>query len=190
MLGFLLTLLIAFSVLSSVNKGATHDFTNLLAEGTKAALSLCLTLAGSMAFWGGISRSAEKSGATTPATHIIGKPLGRLFSGLNDRETLSLITLNVTANMLGMGNAALPLALAAMKRLKRQDGCSGRHTALFLILNTASIQLLPVTTAALRSRHGADTPFDILPASLATSAAALTAGLIAAMIFFPKEERA
>ena len=188
MLAFLLTLLTVLSLISVVNRSATHDFTNLLTEGTKSALSLCLTLAGSMAFWGGISRTAENSGATASATHIIGKPLGRLFSGLNDRETLGLISLNVTANMLGIGNAALPLALAAMKRLKREDGCSGRSTALFLILNTASIQLLPVTTAALRSSHGADTPFDILPASLATSAAALAAGIIATMIFFPKED--
>ena len=189
MLGFLLTLLIAISVCYSVSHGVTQDFTSSISEGPKAALSLCISLIGSMAFWGGILKILESGGATRAATLLLEKPLGRLFSGVKNRETVRLISLNCTANMLGMGNAAFPLALAAMKRLKSEDGCRGRSTALFVILNTASVQLIPFTTAALRSSHGAVSPFDILPASLAASAAALAAGLIACFVLFSGGEK-
>lgn len=186
MLDFLLTLLIVFSVALSVYSGDTHKISSCIPEGIDTALSLCFSLAGSMAFWGGILKILENSGVTQSATHFIGVPVRKLFSGIKHSELLGLISLNVTANMIGLGNAAFPLALVIMKKLKDEDGCKGRYTALFIILNTASIQLLPFTTAAMRTRHGASSPWDVLPASLLTSAAALAAGIAASFVLFPK----
>ena len=191
MLDFLLTLLITLSVAFSVYTGDTHKISSCIPDGIDNTISLCFTLAGSMALWGGIMNIMEKSGATQYVTHLMKKPVGILFSGLKNSRILGLISLNITANMLGLGNAAFPLALVIMKKLKEEDGCSGRATALFIILNTASVQLLPFTTAALRVRNGAEDPWDILPASLLTSAAALSAGVAASIVFFPgKEKRA
>ena len=188
MLAFLLTLMVVVSLIIAVNTSDTHIFSSCITDGTEAAILLCFSLAGAMAFWGGIMKIAEKSGVTRAVTHLLKKPVSLLFAGLKNDEILSLISLNISANLLGIGSASLPFALAAMKHLKETDGCKGRDTAVFIILNTASLQIIPFTTAAMRSRHGTASPWDIMPASLMTSAASLTAGLIASYIFFSRRQ--
>lgn len=186
MLAFLLTLMVTFSAAYSVYEGDTQVFSSCISDGTETAVLLSISLAGTLAFWGGILKIMETSGATQVVTHLLKKPLIFLFPDIKNEEILGLISLNVSANLLGIGSVSVPLALAVMKRMKSIDGCRGRSTAVFIILNTASLQLLPFTTAAMRGRHGAASPFDILPASLMTSAAALSAGLIASFILFKR----
>ena len=189
MLGFLLTLLILFSVSCAVYIGDTQAVSSSAATGAEAAIYLCLSLSGSMAFWGGMLKITDRCGVTQCVTSLLGRPVSRLLGKPRDDELTRLVSLGAAVNMLGIGNAAVPLALKAMKNLDKEESCRGRRTAFLIILNTASLQLLPITTAAMRTRHGAANPWDIIPAALMTSAAALAAGLTTAAVLFPKNER-
>ena len=101
-----------------------------------------------------------------------------------DPETLEAISGNLSANLLGLGNAATPLGIRAATRMAR--GCQGiasNELCILVVLNTASIQLLPVTVAAIRSAAGCAAPFDIPPAVWVSSILSVTAGLTAATVF-------
>ncbi|MFR3289543.1 MAG: hypothetical protein ACLTSG_04285 [Lachnospiraceae bacterium] len=110
----------------------------------------------------------------------------RLFPAqLWDTETLDALAANVSANFLGLGNAATPMGIKAaqgMARLSERPGTAGKELCLLVVLNTASIQLLPTTAAALRASYGSASPFDILPAVWISSALSVTAGLCAAAL--------
>ena len=98
-----------------------------------------------------------------------------------DEETLAAVSANVSANLLGLGNAATPLGIRAARRMAR--GCGGTASdelCRLVVLNTASIQLLPTTIASVRAAAGCGTPFDILPAVWLASALSVAAGLLAA----------
>lgn len=97
--------------------------------------------------------------------------------------------MNIAANLLGLGNAATPLGIAAMKELKKNNrtDTADNDMAMFVVVNAASIQLIPTFLAALRSKYGAVSPFDILPAVWLTSAGALAAGIAAAKLFERKK---
>lgn len=107
-----------------------------------------------------------------------------LPAACEDPETLAAVSANVSANLLGLGNAATPLGIRAARRMAR--GCGGtasNELCLLVVLNTASIQLIPATIASVRAAAGSETPFDILPAVWLASAMSVTAGLIAARLF-------
>ena len=98
-----------------------------------------------------------------------------------DEKTLAALSANVSANLLGLGNAATPLGIQAARRMAR--GCSGTASdelCLLVVLNTASIQLLPATIASVRSASGAQSPFDILPAVWLASALSVVVGVLTA----------
>ena len=110
--------------------------------------------------------------------------LRRLYPDFaRDREVMDSISANVSANLLGLGNAATPLGIQAARRMAR--GCGGTASdelCLLVVLNTASIQLLPATIASVRSASGSETPFDILPAVWLASILSVTVGLLAAKL--------
>ena len=93
------------------------------------------------------------------------------------------VSMNLTANFLGIGNAATPMGIAAMKALDNGSGAASNSMVRFVVLNTASIQLIPTTLGILRAQYGAQAPFDIMPAVWLVSVAALAVGLLAAGIF-------
>ena len=98
-----------------------------------------------------------------------------------DDETLSAVSANVSANLLGLGNAATPLGVQAACRMARgQNGVASDELCLLVVLNTASIQLVPATVASVRAAAGAAAPLDILPAVWLSSALSVTVGLLAA----------
>ena len=100
-----------------------------------------------------------------------------------DSETLAAVSANVSANLLGLGNAATPLGIRAARRMAR--GCGGvasDELCMLVVLNTASIQLLPATVASVRTAAGCATPFDILPAVWLASVLSVAAGLVAARL--------
>ena len=100
-----------------------------------------------------------------------------------DPETLAAVSANVSANLLGLGNAATPLGIRAARRMARgTDGTADDELCRLVVLNTASLQLLPTTVAGVRAACGCRTPFDILPAVWLSSAISVTAGLLAARL--------
>lgn len=151
------------------------------------AVELCIYLTGGMCMWGGLMRVAEKSGITDVIAKLFRPVLKHLFKGIDTSgKAFHAICMNITANLLGLGNAATPLGLEAMKRLEEEEGeneVTSRNMVLFVVLNTASITLIPTTAASLRLKHGSAAPMEILPCVLITSVCALIAALVIAIIF-------
>ena len=150
-------------------------------SGARAGLELALTLAGPVCLWSGLSQAMERAGLTEGLCTALRPVLRRLFPhAARDVQALDALSMNVSANLLGLGNAATPAgvrAAQAMARELRGDTASD-ELCLLVVLNTASIQLLPVTIAAVREAAGAAVPFDILPAVWVSSLCSVTAGLL------------
>ena len=183
---FIFTGMIVVSVVFAIFSGHMTEVSNAaLSEGI-SAVKLILTLAGGMCLWSGVMKVAEESGLAAKIARLWSPVTSRLLGIPKDSKALNAVSMNITANMLGLGNAATPLGIKAMEELKKEGGNAGRATkamCFFVVLNCASVQLLPTTVATLRLAHGAANPFDILPATLATSFFAAAVGLILIKIF-------
>ena len=186
MLVFILSAMISASILYSFYTGDTGGVSAAALTGCGSAVSLCIDLAGAMALWGGLMAVAEKCGITQAVNRVLQKPLGMLFKGLPDPAAKKSISLNITANLLGLGNAATPLGIAAMKELCKQpeSALKRRHIDTFILLNTASIQLIPMTVSAMRLEHGAPDPWDCTLPTILTSACTLGFGLVLVRMIF------
>ena len=147
-------------------------------EGVQTALDLCLGLCAGICLWSGLLRLLEKSGVTAPLSRMLRPLLRRLYPvGARDPETLTALTENLTANLLGLGNAATPAGIRAARGLRTGDTIPGPELCRLAVMNSASVQLIPATVCAIRASAGSETPFDILPAVWLTSALSLAAGL-------------
>ncbi|NCC66777.1 MAG: spore maturation protein A [Clostridia bacterium] len=186
----IVVLLPVFSVIFACCSGNLSALTPAAIEGASAAVTLCMSLAGMICFWQAIMELMRRSGLSDGLSRLLLPILRRLFpSAVNDRETLQALSANVSANLLGLGNAATPAGIRAAKGLQRLSGCisASNELCLLVVINTASIQLIPATVAALRAAQGAAAPFDILPAVWLSSACSVTAGLAAAKLFERQE---
>ena len=163
--------------------GGTLDAVSAAAlSGAASAVTLCLSMAGVICLWTGVMEVMERSGLAGKLARLFRPLLRRLLPRASrDPETLAAVSANVSANLLGLGNAATPLGIQAARRMAR--GCSGTASdelCLLVVLNTASIQLLPATIASVRSASGAQSPFDILPAVWLASALSVVVGVLTA----------
>lgn len=160
--------------------GGTLDAVSAAAlSGAASAVTLCLSMAGALCLWTGVMEVMERSGLAAKLARLFRPPLRRFLpQASRDTETLAAVSANVSANLLGLGNAATLLGLKAASRMaKGTGGVASDELCLLVVLNTASIQLIPATVASLRAAAGCETPFDILPAVWLTSLLALAAGL-------------
>lgn len=151
-------------------------------NGAQAAVELCLSMAGAICLWSGVMTVMDRCGLSAKLARLLRPILRRLLpKASRDSETLAAVSANVSANLLGLGNAATPLGIRAAARMA--EGCGGvasDELCRLVVLNTASIQLLPTTVAAVRSAHGCTAPFDILPSVWLSSVLSVAAGLLAA----------
>ena len=174
------------SILFGILNGRMGEVSQAVMEGGSNAVQLMLVLLGAMCLWSGLMRIAEKGGLTAIISKILSPITKWIFRGMDPKSPAGkAISMNMTANLLGLGNAATPLGLHAMKEMQRHNPEKQRATnwmVLFVVLNTASIQLIPTTVAAVRSGAGCSTPFDILPAVWLASALSVTAGICAAKL--------
>ena len=154
-------------------------------EGAAAAVELCLTMAGLMCLWMGVMEIMKRSGLAGALSRLLRPVLGRLYPDFRgDRETMDAISANVSANLLGLGNAATPLGIGAARRMaRRTPGVASDSLCMLVVCNTASIQLIPTTVAAVRQSLGCRTPFDILPAVWLASLVSVAVGVLAAKVF-------
>ena len=180
------------SMFFGIISGKLPEVSAAALEESSHAAELSFRLLGSLCFWSGIMKIAEKSGLMDFVCKIAKPLLCLVFPSLKDEEkALGAISMNAAANFLGLGNAATPLGIAAMKELHRLSGFSSAATkemVCFVVMNTASLQLLPTTVAAVRLGNGAERPFDILPAVWFVSACSLMLGIFAAKISFPERK--
>lgn len=164
--------MIITSLVFSLATGTVSDVSAAVFTGAKTAVTLTLTFVGTMAFWLGITEIAEQSGLTKKLQKLLFPLINFLFPEYrNCPEVKEKISLNFTANLLGLGNAATPLGLAAMDAMEQANGKKvlTKGMILFVVINTASLQLLPTQMAALRSAYGSAAPFSILPQVWVTS---------------------
>jgi len=151
-------------------------------EGARAAVELCISMAGAICLWSGVMTLMDRCGLSQRLARLLRPVLRHILPRASwDSETMAALSANVSANLLGLGNAATPLGIRAATRMA--EGCGGvasDELCRLVVLNTASIQLLPTTVAAVRSAQGCAASFDILPAVWLSSVLSVTAGLLAA----------
>ncbi|GEJ59352.1 nucleoside recognition domain-containing protein [Anaeromyxobacter diazotrophicus] len=181
------TLLVAASVAAAAVNGRMAELTAAIATSAQAAVTLALGLVGVLALWLGLMRVAERAGLVALVARALRPALRRLFRGVpDDHPALGAIVLNVSANLLGLGNAATPFGVEAMRRLEELNPRPGTATdaqALLCALNTASVQLVPATVIALRAAAGARDPADVVgPVLLASACGAATAVVAAKLL--------
>ena len=179
---YFLTALLFLSLVSGSITGQLSAVSAAAMAGAQAAVELCLSMAGAICLWSGVMTLMDRCGLSQKLARLLRPVLRRLLPNASrDSEALAVVSANVSANLLGLGNAATPLGIRAATRMAR--GCGGTASdelCRLVVLNTASIQLLPTTVAAVRSAHGCAAPFDILPAVWLSSALSVAAGLLAA----------
>ena len=153
-------------------------------EGAQAAVELCVSIAGMLCLWTGVMEIMRRSGLAEGLSRLLRPVLSALFPQVSkDRGVMDSISANVSANLLGLGNAATPLGIEAVRRMERKSpGTASDAMCMLVVCNTASIQLLPTTVAAVRSAQGCAAPLDILPAVWLSSVLSVTAGLLAARL--------
>lgn len=184
-MSWIFTGIIAISILTSLLTGKGPELAAAVPQGAQAGITLMISMAGSICLWTGVGKLMEHAGFTGFLSKLLRPLLCRVFPSTRQDKTLAnSLSANICANFLGLGNAATPMGIQAAQRLasRRMDGIASNELCRLIVLNTASIQFIPATVAAVRSSLGCNTPFDILPAVWVTSLCSAGLGLAAAWL--------
>ncbi len=175
--------MVALSLIAAVLTGRGSELAASVVEGAQAGITLVISIAGSICLWCGLGKLMEYAGITAFLSRILNPLLGRLFPTFRkDPSFAGSLSANVCANILGLGNPATPMGIQAAQRLAGSSHVANDELCRLIVLNTASIQLIPANVAAVRSALGSRSPFDILPAVWLTSLCAAVVGLSFAWI--------
>lgn len=186
LLSYVWIIMVILSIFCSILTGRTAQTGSAALIGAQNGVTLALSLCGSLCLWSGFAKLTEKSGLARRFSVLLHPLLSRLFpEASRDPSALQDLCGNLTANFLGLGNAATPMGISAVRRMHALSGKPDASDEMcrLIVLNTASIQLIPSTVGAVRASLGSARPFDILPAVWLTSACSVTAGLLAARLF-------
>lgn len=185
MLNYIWSGLVIISIICSAILGNTKSLSNALLDSGTSSIDLILTMSGILCLWSGIMKIADESGFTRLIARIFSPLLRPLFPKLDKNSpAFKNITMNISANILGLGNAATPFGLKAMEELNtlnNKSDTASKEMVIFVVMNTASIQLLPTTIATLRQSYGSTAPFDIIIPVWISSILSLAVGLIIAL---------
>lgn len=177
--------ILTISIFCSMLTGQGGALGAAILQGAQAGISLAISMAGAICLWTGFGKLLEYSGISGFLSALF-RPLLSFFfpSSREDPVLAGYLSANICANFLGLGNAATPMGIQAAQRLATHSkpGIASNELCRLVVLNTASIQLIPATVAAVRSSLGCQTPFDILPAVWVTSLCSAGLGLLAAAI--------
>ena len=178
------TAMVAVSILAAALTGNISALAAAVPKGAQAGITLAVSIAGSICLWTGVGRLMEAAGLTAKLSRMLRPLLGRIFPSIKQDTALeNYLSANVCANFLGLGNAATPMGIQAAQRL--EQGCNGvasDELCRLIVLNTASIQLIPANVAAVRASFGCSSPFDILPAVWVTSLCSAGLGVTMAWV--------
>lgn len=182
-MSWIYTLIIAIAVICSIISNSGKAVSAAVLQGAQAGVDLAITMAGSICLWSGVGKLMEAGGMTALLSRLLRPLLGLLFPSTKQDDLLAgSLSANICANVLGLGNAATPMGIDAAKRMVRRPGVATDEMCRLIVLNTASIQLIPGNVAAVRASLGAAAPFDILPAVWITSVCSAGLGLTAAWL--------
>ena len=177
-------LLLALALASALAKGEVSGLTEGALQGAENAIQLAIGLAGILALWMGLMRIAEDAGLTRKLAALLRPLLRRLFPEVpRDHAALDSMALNLSANMLGLGNAATPLGIRAMEQLQTlsdRPQVAPDAMILFLVVNTSSVQLIPATVIALRAANGAPAPAEVVGPTLLATTISTVVGILTA----------
>lgn len=179
------TIMVGVSVVCGLLLGNGPAVAAAALEGAAAGVELTLSMAGVVCLWTGVMEVMRRSGLAEGLSRLLRPVLRRLYPDFaGDRQVMDAVSANVSANLLGLGNAATPLGLEAARGMaERTPGVASDSLCMLVVCNTASIQLIPTTVAGLRAAAGSAAPFDILPAVWLASALSVTVGVTAAKLF-------
>ena len=177
-------IMVTASVACGAAGGRMAEVSAAALDGARSAVELCVSLAGVLCLWSGFMELLKQCGLEKKLAAMFRPLLGRLLPHASrDAETMAAVSGNLSANLLGLGNAATPLGIRAARRMALgAEGTASDELCRLVVLNTASVQLLPTTVAAVRSGCGAAAPFDILPAVWVSSLLSVPVGLLAARL--------
>lgn len=176
------TFFLLVSIVFAWITGRSSELAASVMQGAQAGITLAISMGGAICLWTGVGNLMEHIGLTDRLSRLLQPVLGRLFPGTRRDPALARdLSANVCANLLGLGNAATPMGISAAKRMTRGKAASDELCRL-IVLNTASIQLIPANVAAVRTSLGCAAPFDILPAVWITSFCSAGLGLTAAWL--------
>ena len=183
-MAWLWTGMVLISLIFGALTGNLSSLSAAALEGAQSAVELCFTMCGVMCLWTGVMELMDQCALTDKIAALFRPLLRRLLpQASRDSETLAAVSANLSADLLGLGNAATPLGIRAARRMSRGcEGVASDELCLLVVLNTASIQLLPTTLAGVRASLGAADPFDILPCVWLVSLLSVLAGLLAAKV--------
>ena len=182
-MSWIFTLLVGASILCAGVTGRGPELSAAVLEGAQSGVSLAMAMAGSICLWSGVGKLMEQGGITALLSRLLKPLLHRLFpSTRKDKVLAGTLSANICANFLGLGNAATPMGIQAARRLvdPAQPDKATDELCRLIVLNTASIQLIPGNVAAVRASLGSAAPFDILPAVWITSLCSAGLGVAAA----------
>lgn len=185
LMGAIWTSMVVISIFFACANGTASELGNAALEGAEASLEFCISVGGAICLWCGVMELMKRCGLSATLGRILRPPLKRLFPESAGREEImEPLAANVSANLLGLGNAATPMGIRAAKGMaKLSGGNASDELCRLVVLNTASIQLVPTTVAAIRASCGSQTPFDILPSVWISSTLSVVCGLCAAAMF-------
>ena len=186
MINYIWFILIFLGSIVGILNGSGEDISKSIVESCGSTVTFIIELVGIMCFWCGVMKIAERSGFTDKLAKILRPVLKLVFKdAAKDEKTLGAIVMNITANMMGLSNAATPFGIKAMEemdRLNNNKGTASNDMALFLVLNAACIQIVPSTIISIRAACNSGNPgIIILPAIVSTTTAALV-GIICCKI--------
>lgn len=185
LMSWIWTGLVLLSLICAAVTGNAGALAQAVVEGAQSAVTLTISMAGAICLWTGVGRLMERTGITGMLSAMLRPLLFVLFPETAKDETLrGDLSANICANLLGLGNAATPMGIRAARRLRdpQMPGIATDSLCRLVVLNTASIQLIPTNVAAVRSALGCSRPFDILPAVWITSLLSAGLGISAAAL--------
>lgn len=184
MINYVWGFLIIISVICAIVTGKGEGVSSGLMNGAEKATKLLITLFGVIVFWSGIMKVAERSGLTGKLVKLLSPILKRIFPDVDESSNaFQAMALNISANLIGIGNAATPFGLRAMAELQKNNLKKDTATdsmVIFVVMNTASMQLIPATIGFLRDSYGSKEPFSIIPCVIICSFCALCVALLLA----------
>lgn len=175
--------LLLISIIFAVITGQGAVLAAAIPQGAQAGLTLAVSIGGSLCLWSGVGNLMDSIGATGALAKALMPLIGKIFPGTKrDPQLAEALSANICANILGLGNAATPMGIRAARRMADpgRPGIATDEMCRLIVLNTASIQLIPANVAAVRASLGCATPFDILPAVWIASLCSAGMGLLAA----------
>ena len=182
--------MVIISFVCALCTGRMENLSKSILDGADSSIRLVISMAGVMCLWTGIMKIADRSGMTEKISKAMSPLLSKIMPEYSPNSpAMKAVSANITANILGLGNAATPFGIAAMREMQKTNklgSLPNNSMIMFVVINTASLQIIPTTVAALRQAAGSVAPYSILFNIWFTSLFMLILGIVIAKIFMLK----